>query len=609
MLSKNRPHPPYHLALPMTPAEMQQRHWNALDVLLITGDAYVDHPSFGVALLGRWLEAHGYRVGIVAQPRWDCPDDITALGRPRLFAGITAGAIDSMLAHYTAFRKKRSDDAYTPGGRAGARPNRTTLVYTGLVRQAFPGLPVLLGGIEASLRRAVHYDFWTDKLRRSLLIDSKADLLIYGMGERALLEAAQRLESIPEEAVAQRKEALRGIAGTAFALGKKESWPPSNSAIATLPSFEEIQKDPQKLMEATLDLERHVHQGSHWLRQDNGDRCVLIAPPAAPLSTRELDRLYDLPYTRRAHPSYTQPIPAADMIQFSITSHRGCGGGCSFCSLALHQGRRIRSRSTASLQNEVRQLTRHPDWRGSISDVGGPTANMWGAYCDLDPKTCKRTSCLSPKRCPHFQPPQEKLLALLKQLQHTPGVKHLRVASGIRYDLALHAPRYLKGVLHSFVGGQIKVAPEHCVDHVLHYMRKPSFAQFEKFLTFFEKTQAATGKRQYIIPYLLSAFPGCTDDDMRTLAAWLKKQGWQPKQVQCFIPTPGTVATAMYYSGRDINGAPIPVARTDAERQRQHHILLPTSRHSKHPKKNDRWNATAKRKKDNVTKKSARHRK
>ncbi len=562
--------------LPTTRDEMARCGWDALDVLLVTGDGYVDHPAFGAALLGRWLESHGFRVGIVAQPRWDSPDGVARMGRPRLFAGVTAGALDSMLAHYTAFRKKRRDDAYTPGGRSGARPNRATLVYANLARQAFPGLPVVIGGVEASMRRAAHYDFWQDKVRRSVLLDSKADLLVYGMAERAILEVASRLGEKTRGRDApptlEKEGLLRGIRGTVFAGGEGDV--PAGADVVRLPSHGEIASDPRRLMAATLAIERQVHHGAAWAVQDADGQSIVIAPPAEPLTTEELDALYALPFTRQPHPCYAEPVPAAEMIQFSVTTHRGCGGGCSFCSLALHQGRRIRSRSADSIMGEVERLAAHPDWRGSLSDVGGPTANMWGAVCTGDPAACQRTSCLTPSVCGHFQPDQEALAALLRRIGRLPCVQHLRVASGVRHDLAMREPGYARALVREFVGGQLKLAPEHRCDRVLRLMRKPPFAQFERFLTLFERESAAAGKEQYVIPYLISAFPGCTDDDMRELARWLKARGWRPRQVQCFVPTPGTVATAMYYAGIDPEGRPIPVARTDAERLRQHGILM-----------------------------------
>ncbi len=570
--------PPLPAPLPMSREEMDRLGWDALDVLLVSGDAYVDHPSFGTALIGRWLQSKGYRVGVVAQPRWDTPEDIMRLGRPRLYAGITAGALDSMLAHYTAFRKLRHDDAYTPGNRHGARPNRACIVYTGLMRNAFPGLPVVLGGVEASLRRATHYDFWTDKIRRSLLLDSKADLLVYGMGERAALEAARRLESLPEGN--NPVEALRGIPGTAFAVSKLEPLQesglvPQDDGLVRLPGHEEISAEPKALMTATLALERQVHQGARWAVQASGTRHVVFAPPAAPLNTGELDTLHALPFTRRPHPLHRERIPAADMIQFSITAHRGCAGGCTFCSITMHQGRQIQSRSPESLLQEARTLTKHPDWKGSISDVGGPTANMWGARCTADPSVCRRTDCLVPVVCPHFKTEDEALVNLLREMAGVDGVRHLRVASGVRYDLDGGGGVFLKALINEFVGGQLKVAPEHASDKVLKLMRKPSFHRFEQFMALFSNASCGVGKEQYVIPYLISAFPGCTDDDMRDLARWLRERGWRPRQVQCFIPTPGTVATAMYHTCADPRGNPIYVAKSDAERLRQHRILLP----------------------------------
>lgn len=572
-------HKPYTLTpspLPMTPAEMHSRGWDELDILLITGDAYVDHPSFGAALLGRVLEAAGYRVGIIAQPRWDTPEDFTRLGRPRLFAGITAGALDSMLAHYTAFRKLRHDDAYTPGNVHGARPNRACIVYTGIVRNAFPGLPVVLGGIEASMRRATHYDFWTEKLRRSILLDSKADLVVYGMGEKAVLGIAKRLDTCKE----YQKELLWGIPGTAFACSTKTDtaqYPcfPDPGELLRLPSHEATLEDAKALMTATLALELQVHQGTRWAVQEAGTQQVFFTPPAAPMKTSELDALYALPFTRRPHPSYKKPIPAADMIQFSITAHRGCAAGCTFCAISQHQGRCMQSRSAASVLDEARTFTKHPDWKGSISDVGGPTANMWGARCASDPAKCRRPDCLFPKSCPHFRTDDAALVDLLHQVAALAGVKHVRVASGIRYDMGDAGNTYLRALIREFVGGQLKVAPEHLCDNVLRLMRKPSRAAFEAFLQLFEKESRHAGKEQYVVPYLISAFPGCTEEDMRTLAEWLKKRNWRPRQVQCFIPTPGTVAAAMFHAGIDTEGRPIYVARSDRDRMRQHRILVP----------------------------------
>ena len=550
--------------LPMTRDGMERLGWDELDVLLVSGDAYVDHPSFAMALLGRLLIAHGLRTGIVTQPRWNDTGDLEAMGRPRLFAGVSAGAIDSMLAHYTAFRKKRSEDAYTPGGLAGARPNRACIVYANLLRRAFPGLPVVLGGIEASLRRITHYDFWTDALRKPILLDAKADAVVYGMGERAVIDIARRLDS---------GQGLSGIPGTVTApVGAASEIP---AADIEFPSHEDILADPKELMRATLLMEKQVHDGTGRAIQRVGERVVVIEPPAERLNTDEMDRLYALPFARRAHPAYGRPVPAEEMIRDSVTSHRGCGGGCSFCTLALHQGRRISSRSDASIEGEVRRMAASPGFRGHISDVGGPSANMWGAECTKEGKPCRRASCMTPKVCPHFRMDQKAHLDLLRRLRRLPGVRGVRVASGVRFDLALQDMEALKGYLREFVGGQLKIAPEHVCDNVLALMRKPGIRVFEEFLTVFARESERAGKEQYVIPYLMSAFPGTTDEDMRALARWLAGRGWKPRQVQCFIPIPGAVATAMYVAGITPEGRPIHVARSDEERLRQHRILLP----------------------------------
>jgi uncharacterized radical SAM protein YgiQ len=390
------------------------------------------------------------------------------------------------------------------------------------------------------------------------------------MAERALLETALRLQDTgPPD--------LRGIAGSVFVGGEGDL--PAGAELLHLPSHEAIEADPLQLVRATLDLERQVHRGC-WARQSCGGRSLILAPPAAPLTTAELDALHALPFSRLPHPGYCEPIPAAEMIRFSITSHRGCGGGCSFCSLALHQGRQIRSRSPASIRDEAARLTRHPLWRGSISDVGGPTANLWGASCatDRDGGRCERTSCLFPAVCPNLAAPQQELADLLLGLRDLPGVRHVRVASGVRHDLALDSPGYLQALVHELTGGQLKLAPEHICHHVLRLMRKPPPATFRRFLARFERESQRAGRRQYVVPYLISAFPGCTDADMRQLARWLAHRGWKPRQVQCFVPTPGTLATAMYHAGVDPGGRPIPVARTDAERLRQHRILTGSPR-------------------------------
>jgi uncharacterized radical SAM protein YgiQ len=558
--------------LPMSRQEMDRLGWDELDVLLVSGDAYVDHPSFGAALLGRWLVLYGYRVGIVAQPRWSTPEDLLVMGRPKLLAGVTAGALDSMLAHYTAFRKKRHDDAYTPGGLTGARPNRACLVYAGIIKQAFPKLPIVLGGVEASLRRITHYDFWTDKLRRSILLDAKSDMLLYGMAERGILAAANRLR----DGLAL---GAPSIPGAAY-FGNPDDLP-AGQEVVELPSHEEMLADPAMLMTATLAMEAHVHHADAYSVQSVEGRSLILTPPT-PLSTAELDELYALPFTREPHRSYGgKKIPAADMIRFSINSHRGCGGGCSFCTLAGHQGRAIRSRSAESILAEAESMVRHPDFKGSISDVGGPTANMWGGKCDDAASACERASCLFPGICRHFVVDQMRVVEMLHKVRDIEGVKHVRVASGIRHDLALKDVGYIRAIVRDFVGGQLKIAPEHLTDDVLRLMRKPGLDVFEQFLDLFEKECVAAGKQQYVIPYLISAFPACTPRHMEQLARWFARRGWRPEQVQCFIPLPGTVAAAMYYAGIDPSGNPISVARSDAERLKMHYTLMGSDRKPK----------------------------
>lgn len=627
--------PPF---LPLSPQELRELGWESLDILLVSGDAYVDHPSFGAAILGRWLVEHGFTVAIAAQPVWSGADAMAALQafpRPRLFAGVTAGSIDSMLAHHTAFRKKRHDDAYTPGGKAGSRPDRATIVYSSLVRQAFPALPLVLGGLEASLRRASHYDFWSDSLRRSILLDSKADIVLYGMGEQSILEVARQAEALACNAPQDERTpkdyfrkalatACRSVRGAVTALSDAELATLNQQQIVTIPAHEEILQDKKLLVKATTEQERLTHQGQSFILQRSGTRNVLLAPPPdenlppmAPLlpagvdqnaeaaehytrksaekpagttgnrATALLDKVYQLPFSRLPHPAYAEPIPAWEMIRTSITTHRGCGGGCSFCSLALHQGRALRSRSKNSILEEAceiaagpthtktaKKTSSAPKWAGSISDVGGPSANMWQGSCKFGQENCKRASCLFPSPCPGFQVDQKKCVELLHEVSQQPGVRHVRVASGVRFDMAVEDMHALKAYSMDFTGGQLKVAPEHISSQVLQNMRKPPLQVFERFLDAFAKFSKAAGKEQYVIPYLISAFPGCTSEHMKELKNWLQKRGWSPKQVQCFIPTPGTVATAMYYAECDSKGQALYVAKTDKERMQQHYILL-----------------------------------
>ena len=589
----------YREFLPMNRADMEARGWKELDILLVSGDAYIDHPAFAAALLGRHLESHGFKVGIITQPDWrdaNANRTIQEMGRPRLFAGVTAGAVDSMLAHYTAFRKKRHDDAYTPGGECGSRPNRAVAVYTNLLRQAFPNLPVVSGGIESSLRRLSHYDFWSEALRKSILADAKLDLILYGMGEKSILETAQNLQEFhrrhPELAwdgeIMERaknkkpwQDALCHINGSARLI-KCADIPSLPSDAIILPSHTEVEANPKLLIDTSLESEKHMHQGNRILVQavDN-DRAVLVERPAAPLSVDEMDALYDLPFTREAHPRYKESIPAQKMMQTSMTCHRGCGGACTFCSLALHQGRHISSRSKQSLLDEAKKIASQKSFDGAISDVGGPSANMWQAHCALEDKgvkeKCTRKSCMTPQICANFIIDQNDHLNLLRDIKNIREVNHVRVASGVRFDLALTQKSALNDYAGEFTGGQLKVAPEHCSKEVLELMRKPQMDNFETFLEAFYGYCRKMDKEQYVVPYLISAFPGCTDEHMRELAAWLQARNWKPQQVQCFVPTPGTVASAMFHAECDTNGEPLFVAKTDAQRLRQHGILMGTT--------------------------------
>jgi uncharacterized radical SAM protein YgiQ len=472
-----------------------------------------------------------------------------------------------MLNLYTAGKKRRSDDDYSPGGRSGLRPPRATLVYAQLLRQAFPKLPVVIGGVEASLRRLAHYDYWTDRVRSSILLDSGADLLVYGMGERAALEVARRLQT-------GAANPLRFIPGTVFA--GAESDLPGPGRTIRIPSREEIETESLKLVEATTLASDHVNPFSrNYLAQRDGDRLVVETEPQRPLRTAELDALYDLPFTRRAHFTYTEPVPALETVRFSVTVHRGCYGGCTFCGLGFHQGKVIQSRSVASVLREVERISGLPGFRGIITDLGGPTANMYGTACS-DPKTaarCRRTSCLFPRPCKHLNASQEPGLGMLAAVRELPCVRQAFIASGVRYDLAMLAPGYVEAVAAHHTGGQLSVAPEHSVDRVLRLMGKPGIQVFERFRRRFEAASKSAGKEQYLVPYLISSFPGCTDADMAELRTYLKDSGLRSHQTQDFTPTPMTLATAMYYSGRTPDGKTIPVARSPLARRKQQSYL------------------------------------
>lgn len=559
--------------LPMTRAEMKARGWDELDVLIISGDAYIDHPAFGAAVIGRVLEADGWRVGIIAQPDWTDAESLTVMGRPRLFCGITAGNLDSMLSHYTAARRKRKDDAYTPGGEVGKRPNLAAMVYTQLAKKAFPGVVTVLGGIEASLRRTAHYDYWQDKLRPSILQDSKADVLVYGMGERAIREIARR--------IAENKP-LEAIPGTARLLGGKESAAIDRSGCVVLPSFEECLADKTAVLELTRLTEREQNPFTGKpLVQFHGARVVLIEPPAKPLTAAEMDRVYELPYMRLPHPSYRQTVPAFTMIKDSVTVVRGCGGGCAFCGLGLHQGRFLTSRSEDSVVREVKTMAESPDFKGTVTDLGGPTANLYGcangvcAACQV----CRRASCLFPAICPNLELDADSAIRLMKRVRELAQVKHVFIQSGIRMDVALRNPKYIRELAKYHVSGHLKVAPEHMHPNVLKKMRKPGPETFCEFQKAFEEESSAAGKKQYLVPYFISNFPGSTEAEMKAVEKFVRKEEWKLQQVQDFIPLPMTPAAAVYYTGLDYEtGEPVPVVRGLAERRTQMKQLRPHDR-------------------------------
>jgi len=551
--------------IPTSRPEMDARGWEELDVLFVSGDAYVDHPAFGVPLLARLLEAEGFRVGILAQPDWRDPSALQALGRPRLFAAVSSGAMDSMVNHYTAMRRLRSDDAFTPGGGAGARPNRAVIAYTAAVKGAHRKLPVVIGGLEASLRRLAHYDYWDNRVRRSLLVDSKADLLVYGMAEQALIEIARRLSA------GESIEDLHDIRGTA--------WLSRDPVGGTrLPSFDEVADSVSAYLEAfRLAEQQHSPYEEQPLCQSHGDRDVVVMPPPPPLSAEALDRLYRLPFTRLPHPSYREKIPAYEQIRFSLTSHRGCCGGCSFCAIAAHQGKDVQSRSEASILDEARGLLEHPEFRGALSDVGGPTANMYGLHCGNPAarRQCRRSSCLYPERCRNLVVHDKRGVRLLEALRRLPGIRHVPVASGLRHDLLLVQPDYFQALLTHHVGGLLKVAPETLGGGAARYMSKPGPELFEAFLTSFREQARRLGKRYGVVPYLIAGHPGCTLDDCLDTAVFLKRHRLRVEQVQIFTPTPGTRSTCMWHTGIDPrDGKPVHVPRGEEERRLQKAVLL-----------------------------------
>ncbi|MFB1488790.1 MULTISPECIES: YgiQ family radical SAM protein [unclassified Thiocapsa] len=599
--------------LPVSRAEMDLLGWDSCDIVILTGDAYVDHPSFGMAIIGRLLESQGFRVGIIAQPDWTSVEDFRRLGQPNLFFGITAGNMDSMVNRYTSDRRLRSDDAYTPDGAAGRRPDRSVTVYAQRAREAFKGVPIVIGGIEASLRRIAHYDHWSEQVRRSVLVDAKADLLIYGNAERALVALAHRL------ARGEPIEQIRDLRGTAFMTrGSPEGWSEIDSSgldrpgrvdphpdpyavasketdanafpvtpdgakpirfqprpqrtdrtrtVVRLPSFAQVRDDPVLYAHASRVFHLETNPGNaRAMVQAHGDRDVWLNPPPIPLTTAELDRVYELPYSRRPHSSYGEArIPAWEMIRFSVNIMRGCFGGCTFCSITEHEGRIIQSRSEESILRELEEIRdRTPGFTGTISDLGGPTANMYRLACK-DPRieaSCRRPSCVYPDVCPNLNTDHAPLIRLYRRARAIPGIKRVLIASGLRYDLAVRSPEYIRELVTHHVGGYLKIAPEHTEAGPLSKMMKPGIGTYDRFKELFDRYSREAGKEQYLIPYFIAAHPGTRDEDMLNLALWLKRNGFRPDQVQGFLPTPMATASAMYYSGRN----PLKKVTRDSER-------------------------------------------
>ncbi len=603
--------------LPMSRKEMDTLGWDVCDIIIVSGDAYIDHPSFGAAIIGRVLEAQGFRVGIIAQPDWKSADDFRALGRPRLYFGVTSGNMDSMVNRYTAERKIRSDDAYTPGGVAGKRPDRALLVYAQRAKEAYPGIPVVIGSIEASLRRVAHYDYWSDKVRRSVLPDSKADILVYGNAERAIVELSHRL------ATGEKIESIRDLRGTAFMVPKgwkpAEEWIEVDSSrldtpgpvkkhpnpyypeqepcqsmagrkkgetaqivrenrislrlkangqsVVRLPSFEQVKDDPVLYAHASRVMHLESNPGNaRALVQAHGDRDVWLNPPPLPLTMEEMDGVYGLPYARAPHPAYKgERIPAWEMIRFSVNIMRGCFGGCTFCSITEHEGRIIQSRSEPSILREIEEIRDHVEgFTGVISDLGGPSANMYRLGCKNEKaqQVCRRLSCIYPEICRNLDTDHSKLISLYRKARTLPGIRKILIGSGVRYDLAVRSPEYIRELVTHHVGGLLKIAPEHTEPDVLSKMMKPGIGTYDAFKKLFDRYSKEAGKEQYLVPYFIAAHPGATDEDMLNLALWLKKNRFRPDQVQTFMPTPMAIASTMYHTGKN----PLEPVSRDSER-------------------------------------------
>jgi uncharacterized radical SAM protein YgiQ len=607
--------------VPTTRAEMEARGWSELDILLISGDAYVDHPSFGIPLLARLLIREGYRVGIIAQPLFpgftgpkigkgnrpaatesEALDDFRRMGAPRLFVGVSAGVVDSMINNYTANKKVRSDDMYSPGGSGGYRPDYTSIAYSKLARRAFSGVPVIAGGVEASLRRLAHFDYWQGRIRPSILVEMEADLTVFGMGERQairisadLKKARDAVEGRPTgdwyQPVLRRLRSERGIAYVGDKEGTREL-----PHRLTLPSFEEVRDDKKKFARAAYHIEIESNPyNAKTMVQYHGNKAVVINPPALPLTTPELDSIYELPFTKEQHWSYREhaeriygndklggatagKVPAAEMIRFSVAVNRGCFGGCSFCAITLHQGRVVSSRSEESVLKELGEMPKIQGFTGVVSDLGGPTANMYMLRCKSEgvQSKCRKLSCVAPRICPHLVTDHSRQTQLLRKARATAGIKKIIIASGLRYDLALKDKEYLKEVITHHVGGHLKVAPEHTDPEILRLMKKPSFDQFCEFKDVFSEMSREAGKEQYLVPYFISSFPGTDEEKMEQVYDWLQDEGWKLQQVQGFIPTPMTLATAMYWTGIDpASKKPLYVARDYKDRKVHQALLQP----------------------------------
>ena len=552
-----------------TKAEMDARGWAELDFVIISGDAYVDHPSFAPTVIGRLLESHGYRVGIIAQPDWNDVNAFKVLGKPRLASLVTAGNLDSMLNKFTAAKKHRRDDGYSPGGESGRRPDRATVVYANRMREAFKGVPIVIGGIEASLRRFAHYDYWSDTVRRSVLIDSKADVLIYGMGEKQIIALAEALDA---ERLGKELPTIKGICYVANEVPE---------GAIECPSYEAISTDKNIFAKAfKIQFDEQDPYYGKAVAQGHGNRYVVQNSPALPLTQEEMDHVYSLPYTRKWHPMYDGAggVPALAEVQFSITSHRGCFGSCSFCAITSHQGRIIQNRSHESIVEEAKRMTTMDGFKGYIHDVGGPTANFRHVACEKQLKVgaCKGKTCAAPKACPQLNTNHDDYVSILRKVRNVKGVKKVFVRSGLRYDYVLddNNKEFVKELCEYHVSGQLKVAPEHVSEHVTTIMGKANKSYFLKFKSWFDEANRKLGKQQFLVPYFMSSHPGCTLEDAIELAEFLRDQNMTPEQVQDFIPTPGSLSTAMYYTGiNPLTGEPVYVAKKGRDKAMQRALM------------------------------------